>query len=883
MAGNEQELKLVVTGQDKSGSQTLRDVAQQAEQVNSGLATVGATGESAMSALAIGAGAALGVLGVLATVIGGIIKFTLDAIDAQQKWGEQVDGIQRLTGYTAEYASTLGTIAEIAGVTTQEIETAAANQARIFYQATIVMQKMAEDAAIARQRAEERTAAFIEQNERRITEIRADGADKLQELAEREAEQREDYNRREAEAARENGERRAEIARATAERLSDLESQHVERVEQLQQRIVDASAQRAETVERNEARHTQRLADLTESLDETKAEYARKDADRVDEFNRRQLEATRELSERQLELARRRDEQIADAQERAAQRSEDLARRYQDAIASAEQSIEDLREGYAQRQEERQARLTERIQSVEDAGAQKRISIQDRVNRASSEFEAKAISAELAAFDAQQAEKIAGLQRAAAEEEQKAEAEFNKRISRLQARIDKENAEYARQTAAIKAELDQREKDLTDSTKRQTDALIAEGARKSQAEAEQLARDRAAAAEANDARLADIQNRIGRETVEYQRQSADMAKEYDRRAGDLDASLAKESEAYAIQTSKINEEAARRTEQLNAQYQRDRENAQLSFDAQVASNADAQAKILKDVQDRVDKANQAYLDSVKVVGDELGRQLAQIEQQAPPAARAVAALGLNFDEIKKLEPEKQMDLLLRKFADMPDGIGKSGVAMAIFGSNAKDVSKLAEVYTSQTLPEWIAKTGELNRLMSQDGVDAAVKFSEKQRELRLSLESVKLEVGDELLPKMLELEQALIRLWQKVGPGVIDVVGKIATAIGDIVDAVTRLLDLIDKRGSLGDALGFTRPAGGIGIAGVSLANPMLAGAPGAGIAVGTTIGEGIAGGLPAGQIINNTWNLGVQYAQHEARRLDDIIRYYNALWGGNR
>lgn len=879
MAGNEQELKLVVTGQDKSGSQTLRDVAQTADQVNSGLADVGTTGESAMTALAVGAGAAIGVLTALVTVIGGIIKLTLDAINAQQKWGEQVDGIQRLTGYTAEYASTLGTIAEIAGVSTQEIEQMASNQARIFYQASITMQKMAEDTAIARQRAEERTAQYIEQTERRITEIRADGAERLADLADREAEQREDYSRREAEAARESGERRAEIARQTAERLGALEDQHADRVEQLQARIVDANAQRAETVERNEERHTQRVADLAESIDQAKAEFARKDADRVDEFNRRQIEATRQLTEQQVELARRRDEQIADAQQRSAQRSEDLARRYQDAITGAEQSIEDLRENYASRQEERQQRLTERIQSLEDAGAQKRISIQDRVNRASSEFEAKAISAELSAFDAQQADKIAALQNAAAAEEQKAETEFNKRLSRLQARIDKENAEYARQTAAIKAELEKREADANESATRQTNLLITEAARKALAEADALARERDAAQQANAARLADIQQRVERENAEHTRQSEDQVKEYGKRASDLQAALAKEGESYAAQTARIGEESARRTEQLNTQYQRDRDNAKRAFDEQVSSNAEAQAKILADTQARINAANQSYIDSVKVVGDELSRQLAQIAQQAPPAVRAINDLGLNFDDLKKLEPEKQMDLLLRKFSEMPDGIGKSGAALAIFGTNAGDLNKLAEVYTTRTLPDWISKADELNRLMSQNGVDAAVNLGLKQRELAADFGSVAMKIGEELLPKFLALEEAMIRLWQKVGPGVIEVVGKIATAIGDIVDAVTRLLDLIDKRGSLGAALGFTQPAGGN--AGIYLNNPMLSPAVAGGMALGTTVGEGIAGGVPAGQVVSNVFNLTAQYAHQEYQSLVDQVRYLNALFGG--
>ena len=196
------------------------------------------------------------------------------------------------------------------------------------------------------------------------------------------------------------------------------------------------------------------------------------------------------------------------------------------------------------------------------------------------------------------------------------------------------------------------------------------------------------------------------------------------------------------------------------------------------------------------------------------------------------------------------------------------------------MNKLAEVYSQKTLPEWIAKTEDLNKLMSQDSVDAAVKMSEQQRILRADLESVRLEVGEKLLPKWNDLLTALDKFWQTSGPAVVETVGKIADGIGSVIDTITRLIDTLNRSG-LGGLLGLN----GNNQQGGNIAPAWITGPNQAGLELRRRIEESagaVGGGIPVGQAINNIFNLQANYAYQDRQSLADDIRALSMLFGGS-
>lgn len=220
-----------------------------------------------------------------------------------------------------------------------------------------------------------------------------------------------------------------------------------------------------------QTKHAETAATQEQQLLERRTDDERRHADTVVSIQRSAGQAQSDfadrMAEREADLLRTRERDAT----ASAQRLADLAENHARSVLSIEQNIDDARADFADQEQQRQERMAERLENFDDSHTQRRESIQQRVAGARDEFERKALQGQLAEFDRATAEERQKIVAKADEEERRAREQEDKRIKRLQQRIDAENDAYAKQVAKLAAQDLQREKDKQESYDRDTARL----------------------------------------------------------------------------------------------------------------------------------------------------------------------------------------------------------------------------------------------------------------------------------------------------------------------------------------------------------------------------------------------------------------------------
>ena len=113
------EIKIIIGGDASGANRAFKETTASADKLSQSTKGVGESTSLAalgMAALSAGAAGALIILDKVAGAIGSIVSGLFKLITANQDWANTVDSIQDLTGATAEYASIVAHVGEIAGV-----------------------------------------------------------------------------------------------------------------------------------------------------------------------------------------------------------------------------------------------------------------------------------------------------------------------------------------------------------------------------------------------------------------------------------------------------------------------------------------------------------------------------------------------------------------------------------------------------------------------------------------------------------------------------------------------------------------------------------------------------------------------------------------------
>lgn len=694
MADNQRELKIVISGDASGGTRALQDINKEAGDTGKNLANVGSgfgavtegigTATAAIGVFAAGVGAAIAVVGALAAA-------AYKAVSAAADWGNAIDGIQDVTGYSAEFASTLAHIGEIAGVSTDSIIQLSSANARIFREATTQATKMrqqeAADRAQALQKAEDAQAKHLTN----IEKLEEDSADKIADLVEKR-----------------------------------------QRVDQDYQHDAEESSRKL-----NES-----LTDITERRNEAIADSQKRTTDKIKALNDDIAAQQTRFAEQQANL----QEKVNDTVERGKERLVNQEQSYADKLRSIDQSLSDARLDAVDKREIREADNKRELERLERDYAATHADIAAQIAATTDDKDKATLIAKLEKLTKETDEKRKALAEQATEEQIRADEDLALKQKQSERRKAQEAADNEQRLAEIRA---------------QNEKENAEAQAKADAE---LAKLRAA----NDAKVAELQTRISTENAQLAEQTADINKDADKR-------IARLQEDYARATAE----------------------ARLRYAREVSDNKAAQDTIIADRKKRLEAETLEYQHVTQLIQQNLDAQLQKAQEVMPPVIKAVGDLGLKWEDIENLKPDERMQLMLSKLALMPDSANKAAIEMALFGKSGKDLNDIAELYAQNTLPEWMQKTKEANKLLSDDGVKAAVEFSRKQNEIKADFEGLVQQMGRDLMPAFLEFLKLMEKFWKEHGSQITAFIDKLITnGLPGLIGVMQRLFQTLNDIGN---------------------------------------------------------------------------------------
>lgn len=136
------------------------------------------------------------------------------------------------------------------------------------------------------------------------------------------------------------------------------------------------------------------------------------------------------------------------------------------------------------------------------------------------------------------------------------------------------------------------------------------------------------------------------------------------------------------------------------------------------------------------------LDTVASASVRLTAALSKTDDESKLVAKGIKALGLNFDDFKKLSPAQQLDAVAKSMSGFADGAEKTAVAIAIFGKAGAD---LIPFFND------LADAGERQIRLTDDQIKAADEYAKAQARLKSDIAALAQVVVAESIPALNDL------------------------------------------------------------------------------------------------------------------------------------
>jgi hypothetical protein len=148
------------------------------------------------------------------------------------------------------------------------------------------------------------------------------------------------------------------------------------------------------------------------------------------------------------------------------------------------------------------------------------------------------------------------------------------------------------------------------------------------------------------------------------------------------------------------------------------------------------------------------------------------------AANAFGRIGISVDDLKGKSPEQVFEMTVKALQGMPDGAEKAALANELLGRSGSELMPLLNG-SSKSVDELKAKAKELGIVLSDDSIDASVKFTDTLDSLKRSLGAVVTKVGVAVMPIMQKAADWVIANM----PTIQMVMGTVFKYIGQFVSA----------------------------------------------------------------------------------------------------
>ena len=148
------------------------------------------------------------------------------------------------------------------------------------------------------------------------------------------------------------------------------------------------------------------------------------------------------------------------------------------------------------------------------------------------------------------------------------------------------------------------------------------------------------------------------------------------------------------------------------------------------------------------------------------------------AVNAFGRIGISVDDLKGKSPEQVFEMTVKALQGMPDGAEKAALANELLGRSGSELMPLLNG-SSKSVDELKAKAKELGIVLSDDSIDASVKFTDTLDSLKRSLGAVVTKVGVAVMPIMQKAADWVIANM----PTIQMVMGTVFKHIGQFVSA----------------------------------------------------------------------------------------------------
>ena len=135
------------------------------------------------------------------------------------------------------------------------------------------------------------------------------------------------------------------------------------------------------------------------------------------------------------------------------------------------------------------------------------------------------------------------------------------------------------------------------------------------------------------------------------------------------------------------------------------------------------------------------MDSIAAASVKLTSALSKTDEEGQGAAKAIKALGLDFDAFKALSPVDQIEAVSLAMNGFEDGANKTAVAVALWGKSGADMIPLLND---------LANGSERNVTLTQDQITAADVYSKKLAGLKSETQTYAQQLSVAAIPAMTE-------------------------------------------------------------------------------------------------------------------------------------
>ena len=169
------------------------------------------------------------------------------------------------------------------------------------------------------------------------------------------------------------------------------------------------------------------------------------------------------------------------------------------------------------------------------------------------------------------------------------------------------------------------------------------------------------------------------------------------------------------------------------------------------------------------------------------------------AAASFEKLGISTKELKDMSREDIFALTVKRMQEMGDTTDRAALANTIFGKSGQNLAPLLN-QTAEATQDLKDKAHDLGFVMSDEAVDASVKFTDSMDTLKRTFEGVKNSIMSELLPGLTSITDGFTLLLtgsdgakDKIKNGASEIVTAIKKAIPQATEALKTVLDVIGE------------------------------------------------------------------------------------------